>query len=215
MSTRRQPRLYLVLPAILRLCEKHGTQGAAPASDPVAAAVARAFPPVLAAPPRVRRHAVRLLGRLCARLGARRHRDGALTSPYTSLHPLTGARRHRDGAQRLRRDGSPDPHSSVEEGRRRAGHLEQLLGPGDGTCSSQANSDGDGTSTSTSSSSSHVSDTGAAAAAVDFHVFAGDGGRAVIQNAADARRLHSFFGKALALRNLALERDPDIVEVAS
>ena len=88
MSTRRQPRLYLVLPAILRLCEKQGTQGAAPASDPVAAAVARAFPPVLAAPPRVRRHAVRLLGRLCARLGARRHRDGALTSPCTSLHPL-------------------------------------------------------------------------------------------------------------------------------
>ena len=42
-----QPRLYLVVPAVLRLCEH---------AD---------------APPRARRHAVRLLGRLCARLDLR------------------------------------------------------------------------------------------------------------------------------------------------
>ena len=42
-----QPRLYLVVPAVLRLCE-HAE-----------------------APPRARRHAVRLLGRLCARLDLR------------------------------------------------------------------------------------------------------------------------------------------------
>ena len=48
---------------------------------------------------------------------------------------------------------------------------------------------------------------------VSFHVFSGRGDGAVVTCEADARTLHTFFGRHLALRNLALERDPDIIEV--